>query len=92
MKLSEAEFEGLRLIRDQYNGAMLMYHVPDKNEKDLFGFIIPGIRVYKKLEEKGLVVITEEDTVVFDDGTEFDFTPQIEITDEGNEVLTLNKI
>lgn len=91
MKLSESEFRALEILQEN-GGAVLIYQVPDKNEKDLYGWILPGLNVYKKLDKKGLVVITEEEPIILDDGEEFTFTPMIELTDEGKEVLTLNNI
>lgn len=66
--LSHGEREALRWLRSR-GGSMLISHVPDKNEKDEFGFTAPGMTVFRKLEKKGAVVITEE---------EGDLTPVIE--------------
>lgn len=83
--LSEAEQEALLLLHRE--GALLTSKVPDKTERCHMGFIEPGLAVYRKLERKGLALITEEDPVTFEDeeGQPFDFTftPQIELTDTG---------
>jgi len=87
MKLSESEFRALEILQEN-EGAVLVTQVPEKNDKDLYGWVLPGLNVYKKLDKKGLVIITEEEPIVFDDGEEFTFTPMIELTDEGKLALT----
>lgn len=82
VNLSEAERNALAfLIRN--GGSVLTSSVPDKNEKDAFGNIEAGVKVYVKLEGRGLVIITEEDPITLEDGTEFTYTNEFYITDEG---------
>jgi len=84
--LSETERNALEfLIRN--GGSVLTSSVPDKNEKDVFGNVEAGIKVYLKLETRGLVVVTEEDLIILEDGTEFTFTNEVYITDEGRSSL-----
>lgn len=80
--LSQAEWTALQILV-QNGGAILVYNVPDRTETDGLGALDPGMGVYKKLDRKGLAVITEEDPTVFEDGFEFTFSPMIEITDAG---------
>ena len=80
--LSESEIIALQTIQE-HDGSLLVFYIPDNNEKDLWGVVIPGMRVYQKLEKKGLVFITEEEPVVFEDGEEFEFTPSVEFTELG---------
>lgn len=83
--LSESEQAALDYLRGN-GGSVLVTKIPDKNEKDCMGFIMPGIRVYQKLEKKGLVVFTEEEPIELEDEDgkpfEFTFTPMIELTNE----------
>lgn len=64
-------------------GTVLISAIPDKNENDGLGEVTPGIRVFKKLEKAGLVIITEEDEFTFSDGDTFTFTPMVELSDDG---------
>jgi hypothetical protein len=82
---SEAEITALRLIHDK--GGVLISHVSDKNEIDVFGNVIPGIRVFAKLIKKGLVFITEEEPFTLDNGEVFCFTPTYELTEVGIKAL-----
>ena len=67
--LSETERDAIAYLENK-GGSMLVSYVPDKNERGDFGEIIPGMTVYRKLERRGLVTITEE---------EGDYTPAIEL-------------
>lgn len=85
-KLSTAETSALRILSDHGN-AMLISSVPDKNYTDEFGGVIPGVGIYKKLDRKGLVLITEEEA----DSEGFVFTPQIELLEPGIHYLRENQ-
>lgn len=76
--MTEAESNALRFLA-AHGGSVLISAIPDKNEKDVFGGIVPGIRVYQKLEKQGLLIITEEEPE--EDG--FQWTPMVELTDSG---------
>lgn len=76
--LSEAEQAALKHIAQLRS--VLITQISEKNERGHFGEIIPGIRVYRSLDKKGLVIITDEEP----DETGFTWTPMIEITDEGS--------
>lgn len=80
-KLSESEIAALRELSQK--GGVITSRIPDKNEKDFMGFITAGMTTYKKLIKKGWCFITEEDPLVLDNGEEFEFTPTVELTDEG---------
>ena len=83
MKLSEAQLNALTLLVDN-GGSILSSAIPDKTEKDIFGCNIAGLAVYKKLEKAGLLFFTiEEDE-------EFDWTPEVYITEEGVEAMKEN--
>lgn len=81
-KLSEAEILALENARK----VILITDVPSRNERDVFGQNQPGMSVYKRLEKRGLLIITEEDSILIED-EEFTFTSSVEITDEGKEAL-----
>lgn len=82
--LSEAEIVALNYLKAN-GGGVLISDIPDKNEKDHMGFLTPGMRVYKSLEKKGLVIFTEEEPVemenFYGETFEFTFTPMIQLTD-----------
>lgn len=81
-KLSEAEENALELIKR--DGCLLASRISDRTDLDVFGNVIPGMAVFKKLEKKGLIFFTEEEPLILDDGTEFYFTPLVYLTEEIN--------
>lgn len=88
IKLSRNQERALLALRD--NDGVLISRIPESNEKDEFGDVIPGIMVYKSLDKIGLVLITEEDPILFDgDDDEFLFTPSVCLTDEGRNLANL---
>lgn len=84
--ISQAELVALQTL-DRMGGGLLTSWINETNSKDEFGAIVPGIRVYKKLDKKGFVIITEEE--IGEDG--FEFTPMIDLTDLGKEILSREK-
>lgn len=80
--ISLAELVALQTL-DRMGGGLLTSWINETNSKDEFGEIVPGIRVYRKLDNKGYVVITDEEPC--DDG--FEFTPMIDLTDLGKQIL-----
>lgn len=81
VKLSEAEISGLRAL---YGRALIPADdLPEKTTEDLWGFPVPGRRVWMGLVRKGLVLIPEEEPIDFGDGQMFTFTAFLELTDEG---------
>ncbi len=85
-KLSEAERNALEFLCQQ-GGGVLTSAIPDKTVTDWSGSKIAGMAIYEKLDKRGLVVITEEDPMLLDDGEEFTFTNEIYITDKGRNAL-----
>ena len=71
--LSETEHAALDFLKS-HGGSVLVTQVPDKTTKDFMG-IVAGIAIYRKLERKGYVIITEEEPM--EDG--FVFTNMIEL-------------
>lgn len=81
MKLSENDIAALRKARE---GFLAVDDIPEKASEDLWGFPVPGIRTFLKLEKAGLLVLTEEDPVLLPgDDEPFTFTAYVEMTDEG---------
>jgi hypothetical protein len=80
MSLSEAEQNALDFLKYK-GGACLVTDVEDRNSRDVFGTIVPGMRVFKKLEKKGLVYFTEEDEC-FPEMPGFRFTEEIYLVTE----------
>ena len=74
--LSESEHRALEIL-EASGGGLLVTNIQERNSKDDFGNIIPGITIYKKLELKGLVVITEEEA----DLNGFKFTSYVYLAD-----------
>ena len=72
--LSESEMTALDILENA-GGSMLITEIPNTNEKDEFGCVIPGMGVYRKLEKKGFLVICEP--LVDEDG--FQWTPAVEL-------------
>jgi len=82
LKLSEMEEAALTFLHSR-GGTVLVSAIPERNERGLFGEKEAGMRVYQKLDKRGLVVLTEEP--VEEDG--FQFTASAEMTDLGREAL-----
>jgi len=82
-ELTKTEMEALEWLK--YNGgSVLTSRVPDKNERDpVFRTLVPGLSMFEKLEKLDLVVITEEEPMEDD----FCFTPSIEFTEMGRDLL-----
>lgn len=84
---SLSELSALKRLKDE--GSILTSKVPDKNETNfLSDRVISGMSVYKKLIKKEICFITEEEPLILEDGEEFEFTPSIELTDEGRKVIS----
>lgn len=77
MKLSPSERAAIKLLFEK-GGFIRVRDVPDKNEKDEFNDIIPGISAYQKLDKKELVLIVEEE---YDETLDIVFGGCIELTD-----------
>lgn len=86
MKLSEAEREALEILV-RSGGAILETAPPEKNERDIFRTLIPGMPVYRKLVRLGFAYFTEEEPMVGGKLDGFTFTNEIYITDEGLNAL-----
>lgn len=82
---SEAELEALAWLKRDPSILVSRIHTSNINE---MGIIIPGIRVFKKLEDKGYCFQTEEEPC--EDG--FVFTETIDLTDLGAEIIKSLKI
>lgn len=82
-KFSEAEIEALRMASQ----SSLFKDISEKTERCGFE-IIPGIRVFQKLEKEGLLYITEEDLIFEDDPDFGTWTPSVELTEEGKKVFS----
>lgn len=76
-RLSEMEQEALEWLKGK-GGSVLVTSVPEKNVRGVFG-MEPGLTVFRKLEKKGFVIITEEEPIQLDDGSWFEFTPTIDL-------------
>lgn len=70
-------------------GAMLETRIPERNERCVFGSVVPGMSVYRRLEKRGLLYFTEEEPLDLpeDPLDGFTFTPEVYITDEGRAAL-----
>lgn len=86
--LSQAEFDGLRWLSS--GACNLISMISEKTEHDVFGNPVPGMAIFRKLAKRGYCYQTEEEPVRFTDDPDevpFDFTPSIELTDEGRDAL-----
>lgn len=84
--LSEMELAALEFLA-RHGGCVLVTAIEDKNERGMFGEKVAGMRVYQKLDRRGLVLLTEEP--IDEDG--FQFTPMAETTDAGRAALAHNR-
>lgn len=76
--MTNGEKQALMFL-SSHGGSVLTTAVPEKNDKDMWGEVIAGLNVYKKLDKQGLVIVTEEEP----DEDGFTWTPMIELTDAG---------
>lgn len=76
--MTEGESQALMFL-SSHGGSVLISAVPERNGKDMWGQVVAGLNVYKKLDKQGLVIITEEEP----DEEGFEWTPMIELTDAG---------
>lgn len=79
--LSTAEIVALRWIHKGV--ATEVWRIEPKSSRDMWGDPIPGMTVFKRLEKKGLCYPTIEDPITFADGEVFEFSPTMELTEEG---------
>jgi hypothetical protein len=84
--LSEMELAALEFLA-QHGGCVLVTAIEDKNGRGVFGEKVAGMRVYQKLDRRGLVLLTEEPI----DENGFQFTPMAETTDAGRAALAHNR-
>jgi len=77
MELTELEIIALEVLA-QAGDSMLVSKIPDRKISGMFG-PEPGMATYKKLEKKGLLFFTEQDSMP--DG--FQFTEEVYLTDAG---------
>jgi len=89
LNLSTSEQAALTTLVDA-GGSILETQIPDRNDRSVFGDVIPGMAVYRKLDKKGLVFFTEEEPLDLpgDPLDGFTFTPEVHITEEGRAALS----
>lgn len=76
-KFSEAEQAALDWLVYE-GGSMLVSKITDRNEVDgVFRNITPGMPVFRKLEKRGFLYFTEAEELELDDGSFFQFTPEV---------------
>ncbi|MBW3243381.1 hypothetical protein KUV57_11975 [Epibacterium sp. DP7N7-1] len=86
--LSEAEIYGIQAL---YGRALIAADdLPKKTTNDLWGFPIPGRRVWMSLIRKGLVFIPDEEPIDLGGGEMFTFTAYLELTEEGLRIAQRN--
>lgn len=88
LKLSSSEVAALTTLVEA-GGSMLETKIPERNERNPFGDVQPGLGVYRRLCKKGLLYFTEEEPLDLpgDPIDGFTFTPEVYITDEGRVAL-----
>ena len=86
--LSSTEIQALKTLIE-LGGSVLESQIAERNARSVFGDVIPGLFVYRKLEKLGFVFFTEEEPLDLpgDPMDGFIFTPEIYVTDEGRAAL-----
>lgn len=81
--LSEAEITAIQWLKSSV--ATFVYNIEPKTSQDMHGCPVPGMSIFRKLEKKGLCFQTIEDPIFLNEGDEvpFEFSPTMELTDEG---------
>lgn len=81
--LSSAEISALKWIRK--GAGTEVSRIEAKASESMWGDVVPGMAVFKRLEKKGLCYQTLEDPIFLDeeDGEKFEFSSTMELTDEG---------
>lgn len=83
-KLREAELRVLELANfGQGRKPVADEDIPARNEKDLWGDVIPGRRVWNAMVAADLVFLPIEEPITLDDGSPFTFTAFYELTERG---------
>ena len=84
--LSEAELNAIQWLKTSL--APFVYNIEPKTSRDVFGNPVPGMTIFRKLEKKGLCYQTIEEPIFLNEGDEvpFEFSPTMELTDEGREM------
>lgn len=88
---SEAEIEALERLARLDLRPLSLEDLPDRTACDTLGRIIPGRRVWMGLIRRGLILVPEEDEILFEDGLAFTFTAYLEITEEGRAQLRASR-
>ncbi len=68
-------------------GSVLVSRIENTDDTDVIGGWTPGLNRFKKLESLDLVYITEEEPLDLGDDEPFEFTPSIEFTVKGRELV-----
>ena len=86
-RLSDTDMAALRLA----GAGQFVTSIPPTTEKDHMGSVTPGSRIYKRLINLGLILITDEEWIetTDDDGTTVfvDLTPMLILTERGERIL-----
>lgn len=87
-KLREAELRVLDLASfGQGRKPVADGDIPVRNEKDLWGDVIPGRRIWNAMVAADLLFLPIEDPITLDDGSPFTFTAFYELTERGEAAL-----
>lgn len=88
--LSEAEIAALTALEASGSGRgrpISVDDLPDRTSEDLWGFPVPGKKVWMRLIKRGLVIVPEEEPIDLGDGCLFTFTAFLELTEHGRIAL-----
>lgn len=83
VSLTEVEFRALEILVENF-GSMLTSAVPEATGRDVFGEAEPGYRVYRRLQDMGLVDYAEADPIA---EIGFYFTGEFYITELGIQIF-----
>ncbi|TXI24204.1 MAG: hypothetical protein E6Q67_03015 [Roseateles sp.] len=89
--LSAIERAALQALVSE-GGSMLVTMISERNERTVFGDVVAGMNVFRRLEKKGLLYFTEEEPLDLpgDPLDGFTYTPEVYITDEGRVALAVH--
>lgn len=74
--MTDTEKDAIAAIRNA-GGALLVSQIPDRNDRDIFGNLIPGMGVYLRLAKRNIVFFTEEEPITLENGTSIELTPSV---------------
>jgi hypothetical protein len=86
LPLSRSEKRALEYFQNNDKDILISTFDDRDDDSEWYGYT-PGLNTIRKLQKKGLVDITDEDTIDLDGGDTFTFTQSVFLTDLGRKYI-----